>query len=364
MPARYDGLTYAPLQAPVKSSQNYINHVALLLDKSTSMGTHWDTVPKVADDLIAELAEQSTVRNQETRVSVYVFSSLSSIQCLIYDKDVLRMPSIKGLYFIDGNTALCSATTLVIDDLRLTPEKYGEHSFLIYVVTDGEENSSRYPDKIALPGLITGLPEHWTLAAFVPDARGIHNAKAFGFPAGNIATWDTASGKGFEEVGQVIKQATSDFMQARATGVRGTKNLFTLNTVSVADIKKNLTPMTPGSYWFETVTDADCDKTDSKGRKCARIDEFCTVKVGSYMPGMALYEMTRRTRIQDYKKLAISVPSEGHLYVGKGCRSMLGLPEDADARVSPGKHKDYKLFVQSTSNNRNLFPGTDVLFMR
>src|SRR5215469_2903490 len=126
---------------PPKIQQNKINHIAMVLDASGSMSYHSKTVPKVADDLIASLAEQSKIMDQETRVTVYMFSDLQYIQCLIYDKDVLRMPSIKGLYKIIGNTALCAATTRVIEDLKLTPEKYGEHSFLVYVITDGRENS-------------------------------------------------------------------------------------------------------------------------------------------------------------------------------------------------------------------------------
>lgn len=348
----------------MSKSQGYINHIALVLDKSFSMNRHAFTVPKVADSLIAELATQSKKMDQETRITVYTFADAFDIHCLIYDKDVLRMPSIKGVYSIAGNTALCTATTLAITDLNLTPEKYGEHSFLIYVITDGQENVSPQRDVDALPGLINGLQDHWTLAAFVPDQRGVFWAQKFGFPKGNIAVWDTASSAGFTEVGETIKASTSSYMQSRTQGVRGTKSLFTLNTLNVADIKKNLTPMTPGSYWFETVTDADCDAVNSKGVKCVRIDKFCINKVGSYVPGMALYEMTARTRIQSYKKLAVQVPGENHLYVGKGTRGMLGLPENEDARVSPGKHKDYKLFVQSTSENRNLFPGTDLLFIR
>jgi hypothetical protein len=344
----------------MSKTQNYINHIALVLDGSLSMDRHRLTVPQVADNFIKELAAESTRMEQETRITVYRFSDRS--ECLIYDKDVLRMPSIADLYRIGGNTALCGAATLAVKDLQLTAEKYGEHAFLIHVITDGQENVSTTFEVNALPGLINTLPDHWTLAAFVPDAKGVFWAKKFGFPAGNIAVWDTSDS--FTEVGETIKQATSGFMRARTKGVHGTKTLFTLNTLNVTDIKKNLTPMTPGSYWFETVTDADCDAVNSKGLKVVRIDKFCKDKVGSYVPGMALYEMTARTRIQDYKKLAVQVPADNHLYVGKGARGMLGLPETGDVRVSPGRHKDYKLFIQSTSENRNLFPGTDLLFIR
>jgi von Willebrand factor type A domain len=343
-----------------KAKQNYINHIAIVLDASLSMSHHSADVVKVADSQIKNLAEQSKIHDQETRVSVYTFSYESQIECLIYDKDVLRMPSISGLYKASGQTALCSATTVAIKDLQLTPEKYGEHAFLIYVVTDGQENNSRLNDIRDLPGLINGLPDHWTLAAFVPDASGVHFAKKFGFPAGNIAVWNTSDS--FSEVGEVIRRTSETFMTNRAAGIRGSRNLFNMKTVDVKDIKKTLVPMTPGSYFFATVTP---DKTS--GAEKIRIDEFCQKEFGSYTPGDGLYEMTKRENIQDYKKIAIWIPKDNHLYVGKAgeMRSLLGLPQGSGTiRVGPGDHPDYKIFIESRSNNRNLFTGTELLVMR
>lgn len=333
-----------------KSSQNYINHIALVLDASTSMARHAHDVVKVADMQIKHLAEQSKIMDQETRVSVYTFSYRSMIHCLIYDKDVLRMPSIAGLYHASGMTALCSATTLAIKDLQLTPEKYGEHAFLIYVVTDGEENDSSYPERTGLPGLIASLPDHWTLAPFVPDANGVHYAKSLGFPAGNIAVWNTEDS--FLEVGEVIQRSTENFMRARTQGIRGSRNLFTMTATDTKKIKKTLTPMTPGSYTINPVP------------QDIRIDEFTRDITGIYTPGRTYYEMTKRETIQGYKGIAIRVDADKKLYVGDTARDLIGIPKDTDVRVSPGDHPGYKVFVQSTSMNRKLIGGTEALIMR
>lgn len=97
-------------------------------------------VVKVADNQVAHLANRSKELNQETRATVYTFSDAA--ECVYYDKDVLRMPSLKGSYRIGGNTALIDATIQAIDDLSQTPQLYGDHAFLVYVLTDGEENRS------------------------------------------------------------------------------------------------------------------------------------------------------------------------------------------------------------------------------
>jgi von Willebrand factor type A domain len=335
------------------ASQNKINHIVLILDASSSMTDHVMNVVKVADTQIASLAEQSKINDQETRVTVYTFSYSTEIHCLIYDKDVLRLPSIAGLYKTYGRTALASAVTLAINDLKMTPEKYGEHSFLIYLITDGLENESPRKIVMDLPGLINFLPEHWTLAAFAPDATAKHHLKNLGFANDNITIWDPYAS--FEEVGQVIQTANSSFMQQRSVGVRGTKSLFNLKQASINDIKSALTPLTKGSYTLNPV-----------GGEKVRIDEFVEKIAGSYTPSLAYYEMTQRVRIQGYKKIAILVEKDDEVYMGDAAREIVGLPTDGitEVRVSPGAHPGYRIFIQSTSFNRHLLPNSRLLLMR
>jgi hypothetical protein len=40
---------------------------------------------------------------------------------------------------------------------------------------------------------------------------------------------------------------------------------------------------------------------------------------------------------------------------------MIGLPANADAKVEPGNHANYDIFVQSTSVNRKLPRGTKLI---
>jgi hypothetical protein len=85
--------------------ENIINHIVLVLDASDSMRDIKNDVVKVADNQIQYLATRSKELDQETRITVYTFEggnyySPKNIQCLIYDKDVLRVPSIAGLLWL------------------------------------------------------------------------------------------------------------------------------------------------------------------------------------------------------------------------------------------------------------------------
>lgn len=354
-------------------SSSLINHVALVLDASASMCPHESDVVKAADAHVNSLAAESKVHDQETRVTVYTFRTDSIwerskpvIECAVYDKDVLRTPSIAGLYAPSGRTPLCTAMLRVIDDLRAVPVKYGDHAFLVYLLTDGQENHSDVADIARLKRELPALPENWTLAAFVPDYQAQVKLMSYGFHAGNISVWDPAKAHAVEEVGRRIAHTSSAYFSSRSQGTRGTADLFAMASPKAADVKKALTPLTPGSYFFLDVTEADLAKVSS-----GRIDEYMTMATGKpYAPGRAYYQMTRRERIQHYKGIAIAVknPKTGmteDVYAGGNARQLLGLPDDGtEVRVSPGRWKDYEVFILSTSMNRRLFPGTRLLVMR
>lgn len=361
-------------------SANHIIHEVIVLDASSSMRSHAHEVVKVTDALISQLAGQvSMFPDQETRITVYAFSSENFLggqayQCLIWDKDVLRVPSISGLYRPYGNTALCATMMQVIDDMKAIPVRYGEHVFLVYLVTDGQENWSRVPHNIGLErwknevlsSHIAALPDTWTIAALVPGLSAKQQLARMGFSPGNVEVWDPSKQGAVEEVGRRISETTVAYAGAVvANSMRGTRNLFSMAAPSKNDITATMTPLTEGSYYFEEVTPDDLTQIDN-----GRIDQFMQLKTGRpYLPGspVTFYQMFKRERIQGYKRLAVAVPDHAtkkvQVYTGANARAKLGLP-DHEVRVSPGRWKDYRVFVETTSMNRKLYPGTSVLVMR
>lgn len=343
-----------------KQRQNIINHVALVLDASGSMSYHANSVVRVADDLVKHLATRSKEMDQETRVTVYTFSN--DVECVIYDKDALRLPSIQGHYRISGMTALRDATMTAIEDLAHTWEGYGDHSFLIYVLTDGHENQSRRYSREQLQTRLVELPDHWTIGALVPDAGSVHEAKRQGFAAGNVTVWNTTSATGVEEVGEVIRAATNSYMTSRASGVRGTKSLFTVdaNALNAQAVKAaHLTPLDPKSYVLIPVT-ADM-----------AIKEFVEQATVNYQVGKAFYQLNSGRKpkgragviVQGNKQVIVVEKATNKAYGGDEARKLIGLP-DHQVTVDPMKlNADFDVFIQSTSLNRKLFAGTKLLMM-
>ncbi|MFJ3159846.1 vWA domain-containing protein [Streptomyces kanasensis] len=345
----------------MSGTQNYINHVALVLDASSSMSRLSHKVVEVADQQIAYLARRSRELDQETRVTVYVFAD--KVECVIYDKDVLRMPSLKQLYRVGGMTALLAAALKSQRELAQTAQLYGDHSFLTFVLTDGQENAShRCPDSptkdprelvSAVSEMIETQGVNWTLAVLVPDQMGKREAMQCGFPKDNIAIWDATSTQGLEEAGQVIQQATEKFMVGRTKGIRGSRAVFSTGAEAVnkETIKAaGLTPAKLSAYRLIPVT------------RDAAIRDWVVESGHTYRTGGAFYQLSKSEKIQARKQIAVLEKKTDRVYTGDEARSLLRLP-DVEVRIKPDHNDDFTIFVQSTSVNRKLVPNTRLLLM-
>lgn len=336
----------------ISLQQNLINHVGFVLDASASMRGKERELIRVADDLVNFLKEKSQKYSQETRMTMYIFGSDTQAAC--YDIDVLRTPSIANLYeATGGSTALIDATVRAINEMRQTATIHGDHSFLLYVLTDGQENASG-TRPFVLKGQIEALPENWTVAALVPDKYGQRSAVDYGFPLENTMIWDTTGVEGVVEVGTKIQQATDNYMQMRSSGVRGTRSLFTLNVQNLTDtvVTHAMVEVPKTSYFEFTVDPAHTvikDAVQFQGTK--------------YRIGSTFYQLTKTEEIQPQKKLAVREKTTGKLYSGQTARQILGLP-DTYAKVAPASHPKYDIFVQSTSPNRKLVPNTTAIVFK
>lgn len=328
--------------------QQYTNHIGFVVDRSGSMAHLSQKVVDVFDAQINHLRRRSIELNQETRVSVYLFDDY--VECVVFDMDVMRPISLRDLYRTRGSTALMDASGQIIGDMQQIPELHSDHAFLIYALTDGEENQSRKFTSARLNKLITGLPDNWTIACLVPDITGKHEAKKFGFPEGNIEIWSTTA-VGIETAGKTISTATDNFMANRAKGIRGTKGLFRVDTatISTKQVAQALKELRSSEYRIYSV-----DST-------SEIRPFVENQTGKvYIKGCAFYKLEKPETIQGYKRLAVRNKKTRKAYSGDDARKVLGLP-DHEMRVAPGDQGEWDIFVESTSVNRKLLQGTEVM---
>ena len=124
-----------------------------------------------------------------------------------------------------------------------------------------------------------------------------------------------------------------------------------MSGVSKATVKSKLVDISNEVQFF------DVKATDS-------IKPFVETKTKKpYVAGTAFYQLTKKEdEVQDYKQIALRDKKSGTVYSGVQARNILGLPHNGTVKVAPGNHGGYDIFIESTSVNRKLLPGTQVLY--
>jgi len=333
------------------------NHVAIVLDLSGSMQGLTAKLKQVFDNQIRVLRDQSLKFEQETRVSVYTFNSYSygriNIECLISDVDVARPMELESLS-ANGGTPLLDATGLAIEDLQLLPQKYGDHAFIVYVLTDGEENTSKKYNAISFAKMINNLPSNFMVLGFVPNNNGVRYLKGFGFSEGNIEKWDTTE-KGLEEVGKTFERSMDSYFTMRSRGVRTSDTMFSdLKNVNQTQVKQVLKEVKTSDY--EIVINPDTQAVE--------IRDLVNDKAKlPFVKGKAFYELVKNEHVQANKQIAIQNKKTGKVFAGDEARSLLNLPS-YEVKIMPADHGEWIVFIQSNSVNRKIIPKERVLVFK
>lgn len=223
------------------------NHVVFAVDASSSMAMYAKTVPAAFDRLLASMAAADSAAGQKTDVSLVTFAS--TVQTVYLSKPIKEVGNL--VYRPSGNTALIDGALRAIHDLSCVEldayrkkSETEDHAYLMIVLTDGEENVSKHKPDV-LRQKIAGLSDRWTVAIMVPNQMGVHHAKSFGFPAGNIEIWDISSVRGFEEAATTMADSYSAYTTLRQSGATRSTGFFTVNADNITkkQVKAALKPI-------------------------------------------------------------------------------------------------------------------------
>lgn len=335
-------------------------YVGISRDHSASMRSMTSAAMADYNETIAAIREQALAHEIDTVVSVVKCgaggygnngvereSTISSITVL----KPLTSYSAPG-----SSTPLYDSVGDLITQFENLPDaKDPDVQFVIMAITDGGENSSRTWQTAKLRAKIRELQasDRWSFTFRVP--RGYRNSlsNALGLYEDNVLEWETNS-RGMATSTVQTREAFTKYYAEAKTGVKSTQKFFTnLKDVSVAEVKAALVDISAEvNLW--TVKDA----------AGAVIRDFCTAKSGKpFLKGAAFYQLTKtEDEVQDYKQIAIRDKKGGQVYSGPAARQMLGLPTHGTVKVAPGDHGNFDIYIQSTSVNRKLPNGTNVLY--
>lgn len=333
------------------------NYVGISRDHSGSMSSISFAAGRDYNDNIASIKEGATLHNIDTIVSVVkcgVGCPAKVVREVVNSNVQMLQPIEDGRYIADGNsTPLFDSVGDLIEQLQAVPDADDpEVSFVIMVITDGEENSSKKWSGASISRKIKELQstDRWTFVFRVPRGNR-RTLVGYGIPDGNILEWDQTT-KGVEAASAATRNAFKDFYQARSTGVKSTDKFYAnLSEVTIKEVKKALVDISKQVevYQVESINNG------------VQIKDFVQAQGIPFTKGCAFYQLSKTETVQDYKQIAIRDKITGAVYSGFAARDMLGLPQSGECKLAPGQHGQYDIFIQSTSVNRKLVEGTNVM---
>jgi hypothetical protein len=332
-------------------------HFYFVVDKSSSIAHYGLTqaVVKAINNRIAHLKSIANTGNHKILFSMISFAEvngLNTFQRYRINTDIINVNPVEmSEYSPYGNTPLFDATLFAIDAFRATTIGPND-SFLIEVITDGEENKSR----ITAVSLTRELEKcnkegHWTIAFQVPKG---HERKltAMGIPEHNVVGWEQTV-QGTEVGTQVATNAMDGYFSLRSKGVRSTARYFApqnlnLKDVNTNQVKRNLKDISGDFHLLEVDKDSP-------------INEFVEKKLKTpYKIGQGKYELVKKEKLQDYKEVFVQIRGEDAIYGGADARHLLGI-KSGDVEVDPINLSNLRIFCESRSHNRRLPRGSKLL---
>lgn len=117
-----------------------------------------------------------------------------------------------------------------------------------------------------------------------------------------------------------------------------------------------------------TFKDVDLEAVDPGRFQLLHVDRRIPIKAfvaetgATFKVGRGFYQFTKTEEIQERKEVVLRDKVSGDMWTGAKAREMIGLPYGTRDTLKPVFLKDYDVFVQSTSANRVLMPGTMFLY--
>lgn len=328
------------------------NYVCFVNDHSGSMSHLATAAAKDFNANIEAVKNAASAEMLDTVVSVAECSGTTKnpLTVTISNPHVLRPVN---RWAANSSTPLWGTTQAMLRMLATLPDiNKPEVSVLVMMTTDGEATDNYNLNALQTmmrPLLDTG---RYTFVARVPSTIrpfALEQLSMLGIAAGNIQTWDTTA-EGMEASTRVTTQAMAGYFRARSAGKANSSSFFSdaskVDITALTDVSKEIS--------LYVVPDAD---------NGIEIRPFVLKHRMKHLKGSAFYQLTKtEPKVQHDKAILVRDRASGKFFSGADARKMIGLPVGQNARLHPGDHKNFDIFIQSNSINRKLVGGTGLAY--
>lgn len=335
-------------------------HIAFCIDESGSVARIIKPLVEAYNQTVTDIRGAVLDEGQEASMTALAFGDRVLHHRILYVGQ--QVQTVKPLSYKDFNpsglTPLFDSVYRAIKKLEELDDGKEDTSFVISVVTDGYENNSRDPGVPTTVRLIKEktATDRWTFTFLVPNGMEDQFAIRFNIPRGNVRGWDTKTAEGTKEAFITSSVAYRGFFKAKSAVGAGKKMSSKSFYSSTADLtvrtaRSELSEITRQVVFYTANTDRN-------------IREFILDAGKEWIKGAAFYALIKtEKKVQPYKMVALRVKTSGKVYSGQAARDMLGIGQaTGTVRLVPGDHGKFDVFIQSTSINRKIPAGTEVLY--
>lgn len=325
-------------------------YLIVIRDHSGSMYSLREPAKRDFNSLIGSSKRASTANGIQTLVSV--------IECgggIRVGERHVPIDLVQSLqsYGASGGTPLFRSVLKATELAKLVPDfNDPEVTFIVAATTDGQDTDGGAEQMMREIRALQAT-DRWTFVFRVP--RGYASALVrLGVEPGNILEWDQTE-RGVATASAQNDQAFTEFYAARKLGAKSTRTFYTsVANVTEADVKKLGDISAEVSLWPVSTKENEMQIRDFVEKR---------LNGAAMLKGAAFYQLVKtEDKIQDYKLIAIRDKDSGAIYCGPEARGLIGLPQYGDARVRPDTAGKWQVFVQSTSVNRKVSGGTQLMY--
>jgi len=200
-------------------------YIAVILDRSGSMQT-------VKEPTIAGFNEQVEVIQQQADKAGKTFVSLTTfatdVQFPLWKQPAELLTKLTAAsYWPNGGTAMNDAIGLTIAKLLEEVEDDEDTAYLVMILTDGEENSSKWYGSAALSRLIASLQKtkRWTFTVAGANIDLAALTRTLSIHAGNSVSF-ASTYQGTQHVWHLTAASVGDYLVNRGDGIASSTTFY------------------------------------------------------------------------------------------------------------------------------------------
>lgn len=202
------------------------NRIAIILDRSSSMMAIRAEAVAAFNEQVKAIKAGST--DMDTKVSLVTFATDADAPT-IFNKDVEKLqPLVESDYMPNGMTAMYDAVGATVNALAALPEASDENvSFLVVIISDGQENNSKTFNSAAIAERIKALQAtgRWTFTYLGANQDLGVVSRSLNIPLGNTMGF-AANKPGAYAAAKVNASATANYMATRGAGGQSVQNFY------------------------------------------------------------------------------------------------------------------------------------------